>query len=300
MSTLVVGVIAAGCQLATIVDRDLIDGAGGAGGQGGSGPECTVAADCLGNNTACSIRSCNSGACGIELTAEGTPCTDDGGAVCDGDGKCVECIDDNQCLGADKCELETNTCSQSQCNDATLNGTETDVDCGGPECAPCGNGSDCSAPTDCESAFCDGGTCAACAGDVDCETGTYCDPTLMACLSKKSNGDPCTLANECGNNSCADGVCCESACQSVCQTCATTGMEGTCLPHPPGMDPDSECGADVCSGAASCRCGNSVKDGSETDIDCGGGTCTGCASGETCAVAGDCQSNQCLGNLTCQ
>ncbi|MEM6993929.1 MAG: hypothetical protein AAF721_25680 [Myxococcota bacterium] len=45
------------------------------------------------------------------------------------------------------------------CRDATLNGEETDVDCGGPMCAPCDVGLSCTGDGDCLSALCDGANC---------------------------------------------------------------------------------------------------------------------------------------------
>jgi hypothetical protein len=46
-----------------------------------------------------------------------------------------------------------------QCSDGVRNGAETDVDCGGGDCPPCGSGQGCSAGTDCASGVCTGGTC---------------------------------------------------------------------------------------------------------------------------------------------
>jgi hypothetical protein len=45
------------------------------------------------------------------------------------------------------------------CDDGTRNGDETDTDCGGPTCAACGLGADCSLNSDCESDICSGGVC---------------------------------------------------------------------------------------------------------------------------------------------
>jgi hypothetical protein len=39
------------------------------------------------------------------------------------------------------------------------NGSETDVDCGGPDCPRCGRFGRCSVPSDCESAVCFQGSC---------------------------------------------------------------------------------------------------------------------------------------------
>lgn len=47
----------------------------------------------------------------------------------------------------------------SNCTDGTLNGSETDVDCGGPDCPPCSDGSICVSGSDCLSGVCSGGIC---------------------------------------------------------------------------------------------------------------------------------------------
>lgn len=45
------------------------------------------------------------------------------------------------------------------CNDAVLNGDETDVDCGGPVCAACRADMTCTAAPDCTSSVCRDGVC---------------------------------------------------------------------------------------------------------------------------------------------
>jgi len=46
-----------------------------------------------------------------------------------------------------------------RCNDGVRNGNETDTDCGGPDCTPCGNGQHCLVNGDCTSGNCSGNTC---------------------------------------------------------------------------------------------------------------------------------------------
>lgn len=54
------------------------------------------------------------------------------------------------------------------CVDGIRNGSEADVDCGGPDCPRCGNGQTCGSRNDCASALCSAGTCAACGYHPDC------------------------------------------------------------------------------------------------------------------------------------
>src|SRR5689334_15655290 len=46
------------------------------------------------------------------------------------------------------------------CDDGVRNAAESDVDCGGPLCGPCGNGGACVVGADCRSGFCLAGVCA--------------------------------------------------------------------------------------------------------------------------------------------
>ena len=63
----------------------------------------------------------------------GTACDAGGGSVCDGAGHCVACILDTQCPTGGVCI--NNACNL--CFDGQKDGQETDIDCGGPQCAPC-------------------------------------------------------------------------------------------------------------------------------------------------------------------
>jgi hypothetical protein len=47
------------------------------------------------------------------------------------------------------------------CSDSTLNGNETDVDCGGPDCPKCSLGKTCQGDADCSSGACDTSVCIA-------------------------------------------------------------------------------------------------------------------------------------------
>ena len=77
---------------------------------------------------------------------------------------------------------------------------------------------------------------------------------------------------------------------------ADTSNDTTASDSPSDSPTDSP--ADVATDANQCTDG--VVDGNETDVDCGGGTCPKCASGKKCKVNGDCTSNKCQPNKTCQ
>ena len=68
------------------------------------------------------------------------------------------------------------------CTDGNTSGNETDVDCGGPDCADCANGQLCDGDADCLSGHCFMQTCVECLAANDCPpTGNEC--TLPACIS---------------------------------------------------------------------------------------------------------------------
>jgi hypothetical protein len=105
------------------------------------------------------------------------------------------------------------------------------------------------------------------------------------------DGSSCTGGAECASGICADGVCCNRACDGLCQACNVTGMEGTCAPVPAGEDPANDCAQDplascardgTCDGAGTCRryqmaaCPNS------------------CSAPADCGAGQDCQDGACV------
>jgi len=146
-----------------------------------------------------------------------------------------------------------------------------------------GNGEGCNAAfaTSCASGNCVDGVCcdsAACTGPCkscnvagsegtcvlakagtevagSCANGQACDGSGN-CLS--GNGQACTSAATCASGFCADGVCCNSACNGVCTSCNLAGQVGKCSPYAAGTDPQNECGKgtgvckSTCDGVGSC------------------------------------------------
>lgn len=62
-------------------------------------------------------------------------------------------------------------------------------------------------------------------------------------------GTLCSQGGECASGFCVDGVCCESACEGACFSCAVSGSEGLCAPVPDGRDLRHACAAGICGGA---------------------------------------------------
>jgi hypothetical protein len=60
--------------------------------------------------------------------------------------------------------------------------------------------------------------------------------------SGKTMGASCAMDSQCGSGSCTDGVCCETPCHGVCETCNLAGATpGKCMPVPANTDPAMEC-----------------------------------------------------------
>ena len=66
------------------------------------------------------------------------------------------------------------------------------------------------------------------------------------------SGAPCDAATGCASGHCTDGVCCESACDASCESCAVNGSEGVCTPAEVGTNPDNECVSGSCDATRSC------------------------------------------------
>jgi hypothetical protein len=104
---------------------------------------CAAAPDCPA--VACQVASCSGGACAYADAALATTCDDGlGGKFCDGQGSCVECNSDAECLqSADVC-TESVTCIAHTCNPRFYPGGEPP-------------GGLTQTPGDCVTLFCDAG-----------------------------------------------------------------------------------------------------------------------------------------------
>jgi hypothetical protein len=62
----------------------------------------------------------------------------------------MHCLGDNDCVAPNACDANSLLCVGNQCADHRMDGSETDVDCGGPNgCARCGSGKMCTVTSDC-------------------------------------------------------------------------------------------------------------------------------------------------------
>jgi hypothetical protein len=124
----------------------------------------------------------------------------------------------------------------------------------------------------------------------------------------------CTVGAQCASGFCVDGVCCDTACDGACQSCAQTGKVGTCSPVK-GANDDTCTGGSTCDATGSCRkvlgqiCAGSDQCASGNCVD---GVCcatAGCGQCQACAVPtseGKCapvgrfvDDEMCSGTSTC-
>ena len=191
------------------------------------------------------------------------------------------------------------------CDDALMNGDESDVDCGG-SCGGCGDGEGCGIGADCLSGVCAGALCqaAGCSDGVvnQDETDVDCGGSCGGC----DDGEGCAIGADCLSGVCAGALCQAAGCSDGVVNQDETDVD--CGGASCGACADGEvcavggdCLSGVCTGALcqAAGCSDGVVNQDETDVDCGGATCGACADGEVCGVGGDCLSGVCTGAL-CQ
>lgn len=235
------------------------------------------------DNQTCTADTCDAGAAQHKPNPQGTSCTENNGAVCDAGGTCVECNVDADCAGAaPKTICDPNgghVCVLPHCTNTTKDSTETDVDCGGPDCADCADDLGCGDANDCQSNNCQGMKCAAATcndsiinnmvlGESDVDCGGSCPG--------------CAFDKVCGvNTDCKSGDCTSGKCAANCMDTQKDQDES-----------DIDCGG-VCS-----DCINGKDCNSKTDCQSNfcnpGGKCAACANDNECAGSEYCSNGSCV------
>ena len=196
-------------------------------------PDCRLGATCI-EGAGCVATTGQAGLCmggqcdpsyGDSTCVEGNACSGAPGSpsglgICV-NAQCVQCSGapdtfDDTCMnnvgGILLCCSASYTCvpcpaSMGTCTDGVLNGAETDMDCGGPDCSTCSDGANCTASSDCQSGGCTAGACSpgTCpAGFEDCDLAP-----INGCET-----DVASDANNCGScgQICPSGSCSGAAC----------------------------------------------------------------------------------------
>ncbi|HRP42374.1 MAG TPA: M12 family metallo-peptidase, partial [Saprospiraceae bacterium] len=145
------------------------------------------------------------------------------------------------------------------CSDGIKNGTETGIDCGGPNCPPCPTCSDGIKNGQETGIDCGGPNCPPCPTCSDgikngTETGIDCGGP---------NCPPCPTCSDGIKNGTETGIDCGGPNCPPCPTCSDGIKNGT----ETGID----CGGPNCPPCPTCSDG--IKNGTETGIDCGGPNC---------------------------
>lgn len=203
-------------------------------------------ADTADDGNPCTLDTCVAGQTQHDYIAAGTSCN--GSQVCDGSGFCVECLDSSQCTSG---VCASNTCAAPECSDMILNGSETDIDCGGGQCPGCSVGYGCVIGKDCKSQVCNGGKCDAptCADGVPNGLETYIDCGGPDCPPCKA-GVSCNVGLDCMSGICTANVCAEATCDDM----VTNGGES-----------DLDCGGPLCAACPLGRACNSAADCQSND-----------------------------------
>jgi hypothetical protein len=185
-------------------------------------------------------------------------------------------------------------------------------------------GGGCSSGTECGSGFCTDGVCCEAAACGTCETCAGNNPgkctqvinaedadTCGAAQKKSCDargacvpglGAACTKGADCASGSCADGVCCDTACDRACEACSAKNKQGNrddgrCGVASLGSNPGNRClEGGVCSAAGTCDRGGACKD-DRTAVDtkgnasdCGDYRCASGFCGKSCVNLNDCNA----------
>jgi hypothetical protein len=237
----------------------------------------------------------------------------DGGGLCDGAGRCVQCLASTDCAPGSSCAK--NTCVPGACTDGVRDGDETDVDCGGAVCAPCAVSKDCAKDGDCASGACDAWAPHRCLADHCLDHRRDVDETDIDCGGSCAQCPPdhyCKVNTDCTSGFCdvaRGSFCLPPQCLDGIRNGYETGVDcggGLCDPCALGVacEVSSDCESKACDvvvhACIADHCADHAQDADETYVDCGGSSCPRCTVGTRCQVSGDCvPGHPCVG-LICR
>jgi hypothetical protein len=191
-----------------------------------------------------------------------------------------------------------------QCKDGIKDGKESDVDCGGPDCAPCPAGPLCGVGGDCVSLVCTQGTCRAptCTDNVKNGDETDIDCGGLTC-PRCADGKSCLIGWGCASGVCNlnSHTCSAPTCMDGVKNGVETDVDcgGPCPPCGPKMGcvKDGDCAIPPCqNGLCFDFCSDGKLDHGESDVDCGG-PCAPCLAGKRCITRDDCDDLVCFGGV---
>ena len=277
------------------------------------GQACSAGSACASTycvDSVCCASACTAACSACSAAKKGTGSDGACGSVVAGsdpDDDCADlgaasCQQNGQCNGSGFCQYYASgtPCGATTCS----NGTQSGKSCNGTGTCVTANVTACS-PYFCASAS----ACATtCNDDTSCVADHFCRASDKTCQPDQDNGAACTNKSQCKSGFCADGVCCDTACDGLCQACSKTakgfGADGKCDNVNDGLDPHDDCPTAApstcqhdgkCNGKGACRyyaagtaCGSTptkcVGNKVTGDVCPGGGSpCTVNTSGVDCA-----------------
>lgn len=200
---------------------------------------CGSPMDCPEPSSDCDVATCVAGACGVDHAMAKTPCTNDGGKVCDGAGNCVTCLAHDDCPASTTlCQVPT--CSGGACGVKPAQSATPCNDSGGKVCDDNGQCVQCLSSADCVGAIanqCLGGlyTEPSQCSNGKCVLGKTVNCTMMKLACTPSGCMACTVDADCGmptQDSCKTPKCLSGACEATNvpqgTDCASPNGSGTC------------------------------------------------------------------------
>ena len=266
-----------------------------------NGGGCNTPNDCVSGAT-CSAGKCQVAHCVDGVADNGETDIDCGGADCSPCPVGKTCAAGSDCASS-FCNATSLKCVANGCQDGVKDGSESDVDCGGPSgaCPRCSDGKACSGGTDCNS----GGGSICTSGNLCCHpSGTACNG--VACGTATDN---CGQTLACGNNgACADSTrpycksgCCTSyndatqacagkACGTIDDGCgATYACADTCTAQ--GKSCSNAPSYVCCDGAAAACAGHDCQ---TVQTPCGPVSCGCSVAGQSCYQGACCAPQACI------
>jgi hypothetical protein len=151
------------------------------------------------------------------------------------------------------------------------------------------------------------------AGEDGGSVGNGCTPSCSAtqrCIdsrcvdvsSLKDNGAACSDASECRSAVCADGYCCNTACDGPCESCAELTSRGVCTAARIGEIGTPSCAPFLCGGTS-----GACATGCTSTVDCAAGFVCDAAkkcvpkkdTGSGCVSGSECKSGFCSDTVCC-
>ncbi len=117
------------------------------------GQACLIDQDCASDLCDALLLICLPFSCRDGTRDNDETDVDCGGETCIGCYVAEECLLDSDCV-TNKCDQGLGVCVGNTCGDQRQDGSETDVDCGGYTCGPCGEGDKCHSNFDCNFLIC--------------------------------------------------------------------------------------------------------------------------------------------------